>query len=259
MQLLLENEQELTEELQASNEELLRVSEMLSSIYELNPDAIVLTTFADSKIIDCNQEYLNQIGYSREEVIGHTSIELNIISSDERKEYINKTRQNDTVSNYEMKVRRKDGTFIEVLYSARIITIDKKQMVLNIGHDITQRKRNERRNQKLLENEQKLTDKLQKSNKDLEMSEERFHDLADNIPNLAWMANADGWIFWYNKQWYDYTGTTPEEMEGWGWRKVQHPDYVESVIKEWSTKILEKKPYDNIFPLKGKNGKYRWF
>ena len=259
MQLLLENEQELTEELQASNEELLKVSEMLSTIYELNPDAIVLTTFSDSKIIDCNQEYLNQTGYTREEVIGHTSIELNIISSDERKDYINETRQNDAVSNYELKVRRKDGTFIDVLYSARIITIDKKQMVLNIGHDITQRKRNERQNQKLLENEQKLTAKLQKSNKELEVSEERFHDLADNIPNLAWMANADGWIFWYNKQWYDYTGTTPEEMEGWGWRKVHHPDYVESVIKEWSTKILEGKPYYNIFPLKGKNGKYRWF
>ena len=259
MQLLLENEQELTEELQASNEELLKVSEMLSTIYELNPDAIVLTTFSDSKIIDCNQEYLNQTGYTREEVIGHTSIELNIISSDERKDYINETRQNDAVSNYELKVRRKDGTFIDVLYSARIITIDKKQMVLNIGHDITQRKRNERQNQKLLENEQKLTAKLQKSNKELEVSEERFHDLADNIPNLAWMANADGWIFWYNKQWYEYTGTTPEEMEGWGWRKVHHPDYVESVIKEWSTKILEGKPYYNIFPLKGKNGKYRWF
>ncbi len=65
MQLLLENEQELTEELQASNEELLKVSEMLSTIYELNPDAIVITSFSDSKIINCNQEYLNQIGYSK--------------------------------------------------------------------------------------------------------------------------------------------------------------------------------------------------
>ena len=259
MQILLESEQELTEELQTSNKELLKVSEVLSTIYELNPDAIVLTTFSDSKIIDCNQEYLNQIGYSRDEVIGHTSTELNIISSDERKEYINKTRNNDAISNYEMKVRRKDGTFIDVLYSARIITIDKKQMVLNIGHDITKRKKNERRTQKLLENEQKLTDKLQKSNKELEVSEERFHDLADNIPNLTWMANADGWIFWYNQQWYDYTGTTPGEMEGWGWRKAIHPDYVEYVIKEWSTKILEGKPYDNTFPLKDKNGEYKWF
>jgi len=34
-----------------------------------------------------------------------------------------------------------------------------------------------------------------------------FIALADNLPQLAWMATADGWIFWYNCQWYDYTGT----------------------------------------------------
>ena len=59
-------------------------SKLLSTIYELNPDAIVLTTVTDSKIIDCNQEYLNQIGYTRDEVIGHTSLELNLISPEER-------------------------------------------------------------------------------------------------------------------------------------------------------------------------------
>ena len=71
----------------------------------------------------------------------------------------------------------------------------------------------------------------------LRNSEERFHALADNIPNLAWMADPDGWIFWYNNQWYDYTGTTLEEMQGWGWQKVHHPDYVDSVTEDWSTKI----------------------
>ncbi len=102
-------------------------------------------------------------------------------------------------------------------------------------------------------------DELLKINRSLSESEERFRNLADNIPNLAWMADADGWIFWYNKQWYDYTGTTLEEMQGWGWQKVHHPDYVESVTEEWSTSIKEGKPYDNVFPLKGKDGNYRWF
>jgi len=102
-------------------------------------------------------------------------------------------------------------------------------------------------------------DRLLQINKVLEESEERFHDLADNIPNLAWMADATGWIFWYNTQWFDYTGTTLEEMQGWGWQKVHHPDYVESITEEWESNIKAGKPYDNIFPLKGKDGNYRLF
>ena len=102
-------------------------------------------------------------------------------------------------------------------------------------------------------------DELLQINKSLVESEERFRALADNIPNLAWMANAEGWIFWYNEQWYDYTGTTLEEMQGWGWQKVHHPDYIDAVTEEWSASIKEGKPYDNIFPLRGKDGKYNWF
>ena len=118
-------------------------TEMVSTIFELNPDAIVLTTLSDSEIIDCNQEYLNQIGYSREEVIGHTTIELNLISAKERKAYVSKIHRNNSVSNYEVKVKRKDGSFIYVLYSARFITINNKKMILNIGHDITKRRKHE--------------------------------------------------------------------------------------------------------------------
>ena len=48
--------------------------------------------------------------------------------------------------------------------------------------------------------------------------ESEFHLLADSIPELCWMARGDGHIFWYNARWYEYTGTTPEQMEGWGWQ-----------------------------------------
>ena len=48
-------------------------------------------------------------------------------------------------------------------------------------------------------------------------AEQQFQVLADNIPALCWMARADGWIYWYNRHWYEYTGTTPESQEGWGW------------------------------------------
>ena len=86
---------------------MIKYSEMVSTIFELNPDAIVITTLSDSEIIDCNQEYLNQIGYSREEVIGRTSLELNLLSSDERHAYVDEIKKNKTVTNYEVKVKRK--------------------------------------------------------------------------------------------------------------------------------------------------------
>lgn len=90
-------------------------------------------------------------------------------------------------------------------------------------------------------------------------SEDRFRTLADNIQNLAWMANADGWIFWYNKQWYDYTGFNLKEMQGWGWEKVHHPDHIDRVVvfvkEAWSA----GKPFELTFPLKGKDGVFRWF
>ena len=56
----------------------------------------------------------------------------------------------------------------------------------------------------------------QRAEETLRESDAQFRTLANAIPQLCWMANADGWIFWYNQRWYEYTGTTPEQMEGWG-------------------------------------------
>jgi PAS domain S-box-containing protein len=86
-----------------------------------------------------------------------------------------------------------------------------------------------------------------------------FHLLADSIPQLAWMAQPDGWIFWYNKRWYDYTGTTLADMEGWGWRRVHHPDHVERVVARIQRSWETGEPWEDTFPLKGRDGTWRWF
>jgi PAS domain-containing protein len=64
-----------------------------------------------------------------------------------------------------------------------------------------------------------------------------FAALADNLPQLAWIAEADGWIFWYNRRWYEYTGTTPAEMAGWGWQSVHDPRTLPSVLERWRASI----------------------
>jgi len=54
--------------------------------------------------------------------------------------------------------------------------------------------------------------------------------LANAIPQLAWIAQPDGYIYWYNERWYAYTGTTPEQMEGWGWQSVHDPEVLPKVL-----------------------------
>jgi PAS domain S-box-containing protein len=90
-------------------------------------------------------------------------------------------------------------------------------------------------------------------------SEERFHTLADNISQLAWMADAKGWIYWYSRRWFDYTGTTLEEMQGWGWKQVHHPDHVERVVQRIQQSWDSGEAWEDTFPLRGKDGEYRWF
>ncbi len=90
-------------------------------------------------------------------------------------------------------------------------------------------------------------------------SEERFRDLADNIAQLAWMADESGSIFWYNRRWFEYTGTTLEEMRGWGWRKVHHPDHVRRVLAKLQRCFQQGEPWEDTFPLRARDGEYRWF
>jgi PAS domain S-box-containing protein len=93
----------------------------------------------------------------------------------------------------------------------------------------------------------------------LREGEERFRNLANNISQLAWMADAKGSIFWYNQRWFDYSGTAFEEMAGWGWQKVHHPDHVERVVEKISRCFQNGEVWEDTFPLRGRDGKYRWF
>jgi PAS domain S-box-containing protein len=90
-------------------------------------------------------------------------------------------------------------------------------------------------------------------------SEERFRTMANSITQLAWIARADGFIFWYNQRWYEYTGTTPEQMEGWGWQSVHDPAVLPKVMENWTGAIDAGKPFEMEFPLRGADGKCRTF
>jgi PAS domain S-box-containing protein len=90
-------------------------------------------------------------------------------------------------------------------------------------------------------------------------SEARFRAVADNIPQLAWMAEPDGRRVWFNQRWYDFTGLTPEQARGWGWRQAHHPEFLERALARMGRAWEAGEPWEDTFPLRGRDGEYRWF
>jgi PAS domain S-box-containing protein len=93
----------------------------------------------------------------------------------------------------------------------------------------------------------------------LRQSEEVLRALANSIPQLAWMAQADGALVWFNERWYEYTGTRPEQVVGWGWQSTLDPEVLPAMLQRWNESIRTGNPFDMEYPIRGADGQYRWF
>ena len=93
---------------------------------------------------------------------------------------------------------------------------------------------------------------------DLRERELQLRTLADNIPQLAWMADTDGKVFWLNARWRAYTGMDVDDLAREQTQTV-HPDHVERVVTRWRASIAAGVPWEDTFPMRGRDGRYRWF
>ncbi|MCI0467174.1 MAG: PAS domain-containing protein [Beijerinckiaceae bacterium] len=89
--------------------------------------------------------------------------------------------------------------------------------------------------------------------------EKQFQLLADFVPQLLWLANPDGWIYWYNRRCYDYTGLTPGQAVGWGWKDLLDAEALPAVMERWTWAIATGEPYELVFPIRGADGVFRPF
>jgi PAS domain S-box-containing protein len=232
-------------ELQAQNEELSRIKDDLQSakdkyldLYDFAP--IGYFTLDESGIIKrVNLRGSKMLGLEREKVI-QRKFQL-FICPEDREMFdgcLKKIFSSGEEQKGEFRLLRQDGSdFFGQLEC--VMASEKTANVCRIlVQDITKRR---------------------KAEEALRESEERFRTMANAMPQLAWIAKADGYIFWYNQRWYEYSGTTPEQMEGWGWQSVHDPDALPGVMERWKSSIATGQPFYMEFPLRGADGIYRPF
>ncbi len=189
-----------------------------------------------------NQRFADIVGRTREQLQACTFQEithLDDLTTDLAQVQLLLAGRTQTYS-MEKRYLRPDGGVVWVNLTASLVRnpAGEPQHFVAVVEDISERKQAQR---KLLE------------------SEERFRTMANSMSQLAWIARADGYIYWYNLRWYEYTGTTPEQMEGWGWRSVHDPAVLPKVLENWNGAIEAGRPFEMEFPLRGADGRFRTF
>jgi len=102
---------------------------------------------------------------------------------------------------------------------------------------------------------QKLSDAPEK----LRQEAARLQALIDTVPSFLWTSFPDGSKEFLNRRWYEYTGLTPEQGKGWGWKVVVHPDDLDRLIREWLALLNDPKPGELETRIRRYDGEYRWF
>jgi PAS domain S-box-containing protein len=231
----------LAEEMQA--EELLRKSlKDLSDIkFALDESSIVAVTDQTGRITYVNDNFCRISKYSRDELVGQDHRIIN--SGHHSKEFMQdlwNTIATGKVWTGEVCNRAKDGaTYWMSTTIVPFLNEDgKPYQYIAIRSDITDRKIAEEA---------------------LRESEKGFRKLADAMPQIVWTSKPDGWLDYYNQRWFDYTGMTLDETEGWGWAPVLHPDDLQNCIDTWSEAVRTGKPYEIEYRFKrASDGIYRW-
>jgi two-component system, cell cycle sensor histidine kinase and response regulator CckA len=123
-------------------EETLRESEEKFRLtYSSSPDAVNINRLDDGLYVDINEGFARATGYTREEVIGKTSIEINIWHDPaDRQKLVQGLQEKGYYENLEAQFRRKDGSLITALMSARVISLKGVLHIISITRDISDRK-----------------------------------------------------------------------------------------------------------------------
>lgn len=90
------------------------------------------------------------------------------------------------------------------------------------------------------------------------LSQERYRNLANAIPQIVWVARPNGMVDFFNQQWFSYTGMTFEQSEVWGWKRAIHPEELQHYMDRWGDALKGGISFEIHCRLRRFDGVYRW-
>lgn len=218
-------------------EEMLRASETrYRTFVDHVADAMFLHN-PDGSLLDVNQQACDKLGYTREELIGQFPTAFDPDVRQEQLEIMHaKLSANETAS-LETRHRRKDGSTFAVEVRVRPYWVDGQRYGVSLAQDITQRRINDQA---------------------LRTSEQRFRELADAIPQIVFTAGPDGGLTHLNARASQYTGQQIQDLTGWSWEQVIHPDDLPATLRDWGEILQTGNPQPLEFRIRRIDGEYRW-
>jgi len=212
-----------------ADEALRRSEEQFYKVFHFNPVGVNLFRLTDSRSVDVNDAFLDLTGYSREEFVGHSGLELNLFpNSQERVKWMQGLLEYGAVRNIDTQIRKKSGQIADVLFSIVQIEINHEMMGLVMVIDITDRRLAEealrRAHDELELRVRERTKELAAANKELsdEIAERKEVERQLRVETTALESAANGVIItdiagailWSNPAFLSMSGYNMDEVIG---------------------------------------------
>ena len=219
-------------------EEALRLSEeKFSKAFQRSPVWVVLSSFKEGRYLEVNDFFLESTGYTRDEVIGRTSLELNTWADPRvRSEMVDRIRAEKSIRNVEVERLNRRGEILNMLFSGEVITVGREKFLLSVSLDITERKRMEEA---------------------LRSSRELFNLFAVHLPGLVYIKDHQGRYLFLNDKCSQFFGFPVEEVVGKRSQDIFDPSRATLYI-ETDKQVLETgRPVTLTEEISGPDGRTR--
>ena len=203
---------------QRLNAENREAKENLEMIFNTSPDSVLVTRLMDGYFVDINDGFTALTGYTRAEVMGKSSLDINLWENPaDRQQFITALTKKGFCENLEAVFQRKNGSQFNAMISAKIISLKGAPHIISVTRDISARKHAEQA---------------------LRESEEKHRLLIENSHDIIYTLTTDGVFTFVSPAWTVLLGHQVTQVVGHAFQPFVHPDDLPGCMA-WLQKVIE--------------------